>query len=213
MGLERRVTLYSLLWFPHPPPPPSNVILGVPTSTQTRTLCAQKVSWKRPRIQYHFLSILDPISDDFSEKNSARLIYLSSSVSKLIFASNSLDPSVVEKSKNLQNTWTVVQKSTLRISELIEKYDLPSVRIWYQNLLFLDQNSIPKVHLTQTSSIEAVLVSDVSQNNTKKDPKMLGRNWQNRPWDPFGQIKQVSWSQRHLHSSSSSSFWPHMEAT
>ena len=158
-------------------PPPSNVILGVPTSTQTRTLCAQKVSWKRPRIQYHFWSILDPISDDFwlqnPEKNNARLIYLSSSVSKLIFASNSLDPSVVEKSKNLQNTWTVVQKSTLRISELREKYNLLSVRIWYQNLSFLEQNSIPKVHLKQTSSIEAVLVSKVFQNDAKKGPKCL----------------------------------------
>ena len=94
----------------------------------------------------------------------------------MIFASNSLDPSVVEKSKNLQNTWTVVQKSTLRISELIETYDLPSVQIWYQILSFLDQISIPKVHLKQTSSIEAVLVSKVFQNDAKKAPKMLGRN-------------------------------------
>ena len=94
----------------------------------------------------------------------------------MIVASNSLDPSVVEKSKNLQNTWTVVQKSTLRISELIEKYDLPSVQIWYQILSFLDQNSMPKVHLKQTSSIEAVLVSKVFQNDAKKGPKMLDRN-------------------------------------
>ena len=112
----------------------------------------------------------------------------------------------------IKNTRTVVQKSPLRISELIEKYDLPSVRIWYQNLSFLHQNSIPKVHLKETSSIEAVLVSKVFQNDAKKEPKMLDRNWKNRPWDTFGQIKRASWSQRHLHSVSSSSFWPHMAA-
>ena len=67
-------------------------------------------------------------------------------------------------------------KIELRISELIEKYDLPSVRIWYRNLLIFDQISIPKVHLKQTSSFDAVLVSKVFQNDLKKDPKMLGRN-------------------------------------
>ena len=85
---------------------------------------------------------MDPISDEFwlqnHDKINARLISLSSWVLKLIFASNSLDPSVVENSENLQNTWTVVQKSTLRISELIEKYYLHAVRIWYQNLSMFD---------------------------------------------------------------------------
>ena len=45
MGLERRVTLLL---------PP----LGVVTSTQTRTLCAQKMSWKQLRIQSYSLKDL-----------------------------------------------------------------------------------------------------------------------------------------------------------
>ena len=71
---------------------------------------------------------------------------------------------------------------------------------------------MPKLHLKETSSFDADSVSKVFQNEVKKAPKMLGRNCANRPKDPFGEIKAASWSQRRLHSPSSSSFWLHMEA-
>ena len=71
---------------------------------------------------------------------------------------------------------------------------------------------MPKVHLKHTYSFDAVLDPKVFQNVPQKDPKMLGRNWYKRAWDPFGHIKPGFWSQRHLPSPSSSSFWPHMEA-
>ena len=50
------------------------------------------------------------------------------------------------------------------------------------------------------------------QSPPKCGPKMLGRNWGNRPWDHFSHIKPGSWSQKHLHSPSRVAFWPHMEA-
>ena len=46
----------------------------------------------------------------------------------------------------------------------------------------------------------------------QKGPKILCRNWENRPGDHFGQIKMGSWSQRQLQGPSRRSFWLHMEA-
>ena len=54
---------YSLLWFPHTPP--LDVILGFVTSTQTRALCAQKLSFKSSRIHYHLFIDFKPIVEWF----------------------------------------------------------------------------------------------------------------------------------------------------
>ena len=123
-----------------------------------------------------------------------------------VVASKTNDRCISKKPKIQQNAWTVVQKSTLRISELLIKYHLQSVRIWYQNLSIVNHISIPIACLKQASSCYTILDPKVFQNVSQKDPKMLGRNWRKRPWDPFGHIKQDFWSQRHLPSPSRSSF-------
>ena len=53
-------------------------------------------------------------------------------------------------------------------------------------------NFNPRIHLKQASYFDAVLVSEVFQNVAQKGPKMLGRNWRKRPWEPFGHIKPGS---------------------
>ena len=154
--------------------------------------------------------IWSPISSNLwypnRSKNGPKFKSVSRLALKLIFASKTKDRRIFEKTKIRQNSWTVVQKSTLRISERIVKCRLHSVRIWSQNLSFSDPISVPKIHLKQTSSFDAVLVSKVFQNVSQKDPKMLYRNCGKRPWDPFGHVKPGSWSQRHLPSPSRSSF-------
>ena len=46
------------------------------------------------------------------------------------------------------------------------------------------------------------------QNWDQKGPKMLGRNWENRLGDHFGDLKRAWWSQGRLHKASSCLFWP-----
>ena len=79
--------------------------------------------------------------------------------------------------KTLIFWWTVVQKSTLHISELMVKSHLHLVRIWYQNQSTNHLISGAETHLKQTSSLDAVCVSKVFQNEIQNDSKMLDRNW------------------------------------
>ena len=204
----------SLLWFPHTPP--WNVILGGATSTHAPSRLPKNGSGNDIVCNPVFERLLNPISNDFWYQNRSpihpKFISLSSLVSKSIFASKTKDRSIFDKTKILQNTRSVVQKSTLRISELMVKHHLHLVRICNQNPCNFDQNSIPNTCLKQTSSFDAVLLSKVSQNVIQNDPKMLDRNWGNRPWDHFSHIKPGSESQKHLHRPSRGAFWPHMEA-
>ena len=99
------------------------------------------------------------------------------------------------------------------MSDLMAKYHLHLIRNRYQIPPNFHKKSIPKTHLKQTSSLNAVLISKILKNVSQKDPKMLDRNWGNRAWDHFGHIKSGFWSQRHLYSLSKTSFWSHMEAS
>ena len=194
MGLERRVTL--ILPPLVPSYPPWNVISGVVTSTYAPPRPPKNGSGNDNVSNLVFEWILNPNLNDFWYQNRSQMhpkfISLSSLVSKLIFASKTKERSIFKKTKILQNTGSVVQKSTLRISELMVKHHLHLVRICNQNPCNFDQNSIPNTCLKQTSSFDAVLLSKVSQNVVQKDAKMLGRNWGNRPWDHFSHIKPGS---------------------
>ena len=135
MGLERGVTLLL-------PPlvasyPPQNVILGVGTSTYAPSRPPKNGSGNDIVCNPVFEQILNPISNDFWYQHRSpihpKFISLSSLVSKSIFASKTQDRTIFDKTKILQNTGRVVQKSTLRISKLIVKYHLHSVRIRYRH--------------------------------------------------------------------------------
>ena len=212
MGLERRVTL---LLRPLVPSylPPQNVILGVPTSTPAAPRVPKNGFRNEVVSRLVFEWIWTQISSNLCYPNHSKIGPKFKSVSrlalKLIFASKTKDQCIFENTQIRQNAWTVVQKSTLRISEPIVKCRLHPARMWSS---IFDAISVPKIHLKQTSFFDAVLVSKVFLNVTQKDPKMLCRNCGKRPWDPFGHIKPGSWSQRHLPSPSRRSFWPHMEA-
>ena len=125
-------------------------------------------------------SILGPNFDNFWSQNGSQMhsefISLSSLCSQLIFASKTKERRISKETKTLQNRRTVVQKSTLRIAELIVKSHLYFGRILYQNLPFFKQISSPKVYRKQTSSCDAVLASKVSPNGAQKASKMLCRN-------------------------------------
>jgi len=127
----------------------------------------------------------------------SEFISMSSLVSQLIFVSKTKERRISKETKTVQNSRTIVQKSTLRIAKLIVKSHLSAVWIYYQNRSFFYQISTPKVYRKQTSSCDAVLASKVFQNGAQKASKMLYRNCGKRPWDLFGHIKVGSWSQRH----------------
>ena len=128
----------------------------------------------------------------------------------MIFASKTLKRRIFEKTKFHQNTWTVVKKSTLRISELLVKYHVRPAWNLYKNLSIFDQISSLKIYLKQSSFLNAVLIPKVFQNVSQNAPKMLGRNWGKRPWDPFGRLKLSLWSESHLPNPSRSAICPHM---
>ena len=91
------------------------------------------------------------------------------------------------------------------------KYHLNLVPVCYQNHSIFAPNSIPKTPLKSTLFLDAVLVSKIYENEAKREPKMLGRNCANRPWEHFGHIKPDSWSQGHAHKPSRCSFCPHID--
>ena len=76
-------------------------------------------------------SILGPNFNNFGAQNGFQMhsefISLSSLVSQLIFASKTKERRISKETKTVQNSRTVVQKSTLRIAKLIVKYHLYSV--------------------------------------------------------------------------------------
>ena len=195
-------------------PPPWDVILGVGTSTYAAPRHPRNCSRNDIVSNLVFERILNPISNDFWYQTRSpihpKFISLSSVVSKLSFASKTKVRSIFAKTKILQNVRTVVQKSTLRILGLIVKYHLHLVRIWYPNPTLVNQISLQKPHLKQTSFFRCCFSVNVFQNELKKEPKMLDRNWGKWPWGHFGHLKRGSSSQRHLQSPSRSSFWSHM---
>lgn len=77
------------------------------------------------------------------------------------------------KTKIIKDTETVAQKSKLRFSELMAQYHHALVWIGYQNPTNLNEISTLKTYLKQDSSFDAILVSTVLQNVTKKIPKCL----------------------------------------
>ena len=74
---------------------------------------------------------MDPNLGNFEAPNRFQMysefISMSSLVSQLIFASKTKERRISKETKTVQNSGTIVQKSTLRIAKLIVKYNLSSV--------------------------------------------------------------------------------------
>ena len=130
---------------------------------------------------------------------------------KLIFTSTTQHRRVRVKTKIHQNACTVVQKSTLRITQFLVKYDLHSVRNQYQQSQFFNQISLLKVHLKQSSSFGAVLTPKVVQNEAQKRLKMVDLNCARFPWDLREDIQTRCSSQRCFHRLPRCSFGPYID--
>ena len=119
---------------------------------------------------------------------------------------------VSENIKIFKNNRTVVQKSPLRLHEVMLKYPYVSHRIWCQNPSNLEPKSYQKWWIKRLPYFNTLSITKIYQNVAKRVPKMVCRNWETWPGDNFGRLKLGSWSQRQLQGPSRRSFWPHMEA-
>ena len=131
MGLERRVTLLLPPLVPSYPPPKMS-FSGLALRLQLHQECLKKI----PETRSHPDSVLHRFGPRFRSKCGAKIApkpvpnsNLFQDVLNQIFASKTKDQCIFEKTKILENAWTVVQKSTLWISELAVKYHLKSVWI------------------------------------------------------------------------------------
>ena len=68
------------------------------------------------------------------------------------------------------------------------------------------------MHRKAASFFDLNLVSKIFERWRKRGSKLLGRNWENWPWEHFEPFKSASWSQRQLHKPSICLFYYDLEA-
>ena len=172
--------------------------------------------WNDLSPRFVFAQIWEPIWMDFWTQNQQKMHPEwrppSNCVLQWMLACKTTSCNASENIRICKNNRTVVQKSTLHLHEVMLKYPHVLHRVWCQNPSNLEPKSYEKWCIKRLPYFITLSITKIYQNVVKRVPKMLYRNWENRPGDHFGHIKLGSWSQRQVQGPSRRSFWPHMEA-